>query len=772
MKKRNTWRTVLSFILALSLCASLPLSVLAEEISGNVYVETTGGNSEPILVNITIQSTTLPDGSTQTEMTATGQNQVTDSGMIVDYSDQSNMNRDIDGTITGTGSSQYTVSNGEGTYSAAGGTEKEIKKQAPSTTVEVPLTDVDDPATAAKENQNTAAGAPVGTTNTTGDTPTGPDDGTYDYTTETVIQQGSATVTTTGISITDNTASEEDVKKEDLEFKVNGTDATDTNDLSDTPSKTDVETVGQSEVTPAEGYQFVYMGIDDTSQFWAAYLYTQPQVEGEKPVYVHKDDAGNVIQEYYIGRVGENGAVYQAPASYYIEGLYLDGQKVTDDSTGARWDSIHSFVMIDPATGKVTTTYCADHATPAVDGYSYNIENVEDATYYTDDQAAMIRTVALNGYWGTESGIGSLAAVKDMMRNATDDAGNRIFTDAEVDSLTDGVAMTATQYAIWTFSQENNDTVYLNTQFVPKDANNEYDLSLIGQYKNGTSGPRYSWSDFLKDVPADKQASVDLLFKLYNHMIHMDSSEIEDKTTANTIINADNFVDDLSVTVVKKAENHANNADSNKDNDAYVADLSFALVVAPSTENGDDLTVKVLDANGAVVASGRIAGQAKEGETVLTADANGNYTFSDIILTEGNQNFNITLEGIQNLEEGVYLYTSEIREEVSSQTMVGLAEGERAVSVSMNIEFDLNVEDEVVASEHVWRTEWNNGGGGQTFRIRRDGGGDDTVEIPDEEVPLADAPKTGDGSVILAVISALSGAGFAGISFTTRRKEQ
>lgn len=46
------------------------------------------------------------------------------------------------------------------------------------------------------------------------------------------------------------------------------------------------------------------------------------------------------------------------------------------------------------------------------------------------------------------------------------------------------------------------------------------------------------------------------------------------------------------------------------------------------------------------------------------------------------------------------------------------------------------------------------------------------MEIFDEEVSLADAPKTGDSSLILAAISALSGLGYAGLTFTTRRKEQ
>ena len=44
------------------------------------------------------------------------------------------------------------------------------------------------------------------------------------------------------------------------------------------------------------------------------------------------------------------------------------------------------------------------------------------------------------------------------------------------------------------------------------------------------------------------------------------------------------------------------------------------------------------------------------------------------------------------------------------------------------------------------------------------------VEIPDEDVPLADVPKTGDMSVILAILAAASGAGMAGLNL--RKKEE
>jgi len=231
------------------------------------------------------------------------------------------------------------------------------------------------------------------------------------------------------------------------------------------------------------------------------------------------------------------------------------------------------------------------------------------------------------------------------------------------------------------------------------------------------------------------------------------------------------------VTVVEKVQDHENNKDADETNDAYVTDLTFALVVTPSTENGDDLIVKVLDANGKSVAEGRIAGEAKEGENVLFADERGNYTFSGITLVEGNQSFNITLEGVQNLQEGVYLYSSEVctddsGDETTSQTMVGLASGKRAVNVEMNICFELSVEDEVVARERYRRTE-NNDNGEETpgeeipdgevplSDIPKEIPEEDIPmeELPDEAVPLAEIPKTGDVSALWYMMSLFSGMG-------------
>ena len=441
----------------------------------------------------------------------------------------------------------------------------------------------------------------------------------------------------------------------------------------------------------------------------------------------------------------------------------------------------------------------------------------------------MIRSIAFNGYWGTEGyetdedgnpvymkdaegnplyqkdengenildengkpipvpapKLGSLEAMKQMLLASG-------FSEEELASLNDGVALTATQMAIWSNSNKMSSIQFINSY-----------------YSNWGTG----------NVPADKEDEVELLFKLYTHLTNLDPVKTEG-TTADTVITKDNFVDNLNVTVIKKAEGHENNKNNSDKDDAYVTNLTFALVVTPSTDNGDDLVVKVMDADGNPLAVGRIAGEKKDGEISLTPDDNGNYSFTNIVMTEGDQNFNLTLEGIQNLKEGVYLYSSEIVDETSSQTLVGVASGERAVNVSMNIKFDLDVDDQIVVTErHKKSTSKPKDptppvdpenpsvvppvdpneppvDPDEPIEIPDDSvpeapvdpdipeepipGAPVDPEIPDEnvpttdipveipdETPLADVPKTGDISALWYGLTFLSGGGLLGL-FTGRK---
>ena len=49
---------------------------------------------------------------------------------------------------------------------------------------------------------------------------------------------------------------------------------------------------------------------------------------------------------------------------------------------------------------------------------------------------------------------------------------------------------------------------------------------------------------------------------------------------------------------------------------------------------------------------------------------------------------------------------------------------------------------------------------------------DGEIEIPDEEVPLADAPKTGDSAILWAAMSVLSGGGIVAINSKKTKKEE
>ncbi len=410
------------------------------------------------------------------------------------------------------------------------------------------------------------------------------------------------------------------------------------------------EDLDPATLDPTKGTHY-YAGNGNFSRFSSAHVCQEG--DGEPPVCY--DAAG---RPYYVQAAH---SIFES-RGLYVDDYYMDGEHI-NEKCYARWDYIQQFVLADTVTGEIATTYCADQLTPAEKGYYYTIENVEDADYYDAAQAKKIRAIALNGYWGTKSGLGSLSALKENLIASGD------FTQAEIDMLTDGVAMTATQYAIWEFSNYSRGD------------------KRISAYCTTESG------GILRPTDADKPL-IDLLFKVYHYLIGLDAETIEN-TTADTIINKDNFLTNLTVDAIQPIADHPNNLDSNPDNDAYLADLSFTMAVLPKAAGGDDLVATVLDGD-KVIAVGRIAGTPKAGELILTDHGNGTYTFEDLELIEGTQTLSMTISGTQELERGVYLYTSEVREGTSSQTLVGIAEGTHQLDTELrrNIRFSVNEEDE------------------------------------------------------------------------------
>lgn len=718
MNLKKIKRKARALLLSALILSLLVNAAAADEIQDTVTVETRAGQYEQITVNVTTQTTDNGNGIVTVETASGTENQLTASGMTVSYESFSSLTGDRQGILSGKTDAEYTSENALDGYSAMGGVNARFSERVPLTSAKVPQQ-----SSGNTLNSETGYSAPAGTTSTQGDTKTSSADGEYDYSMDTVIRQGSLTLTTVSDTRTDTVSS--DVY--DREYLHSDAYPTADNDLFyDTVCYAQPPANEEDYPPVGDGYKYVYIGTGNSSQYWAAHWYTSknPDYPEEQPFYT---DGNNV--SYYLRQS------HKVNARYNIEGFYLDGVMVQPETVAnpAVYSSIYHFNMFDPSTGNVASTYCADLTTNSLEGYSYNVENLEDAMHYSVEQAAMIRSVASCGYWGIaddpatpEPEYGSLNAMKKMMREAVDPAtGERIFTDAEIAYLNDGVAMTATQYAIWHFSNAMSDVVFVNAHYIPKDEafENSQNLKTLG------------------NIPEEKRGCVNLIMKLYHYLIHLEPTEYKTPNTSNTIINADNFTRNLTVTLTDKPESYSANQDSDRDNDVYLASLSFTLPYEPQGGDSDSLVVKIYEGE-KLLAAGRISGNDGD-EPLIEPDQMGVYTFKDIPLTEGGWNITVAMTGWQQLDRGVCLFTSEVREDTTSQTMVGVSSGKRAVDVKMELSLDTDVKDEVFSVQKVWRME----------------------------LPYSPPPVTGD-SVLLPLFIGFTAlcAAFAGVVITKRRR--
>ena len=226
--------------------------------------------------------------------------------------------------------------------------------------------------------------------------------------------------------------------------------------------------------------------------------------------------------------------------------------------------------------------------------------------------------------------------------------------------------------------------------------------------------------------------------KIYNYLISDKgtASSEDDLNTDHTIINEKNFIDKVNIEITGKPAS-SNNLDGDLSNDVYTADLSFSLKVRP-TGKQDDLVMQLFDGD-EIVATGRVAGKLGEGEVLLSYDGDRTYTFKGIELEEGSLDLEFVLTGSQYLERGAFLFSSEAGR-LASQSMVGIAEGDFAVNVAMNIEFDFTAEDGLATVEHIWRTERGSSGRPIPPKDEEEDKNDDVDEEPEEKNPETGAP--------------------------------
>jgi len=279
---------------------------------------------------------------------------------------------------------------------------------------------------------------------------------------------------------------------------------------------------------------------------------------------------------------------------------------------------------------------------------------------------------------------------------------------------------------------------------------------------------------------------------LYTWLINLDTEE-----NSTVVINEQNHFEDMTLTVGEQVgeEEAVDENGETVTNGIYETALNFTLAFIP-TENDDLLMqLKYTDADGIEhVVVRRLAGENEEGEdySTILPDENGTYTISGLKLSENKEfNFDLRLEGTQYLENGVYVYQA-VGGREESQTMVGIAQGEREVdlSVGMTVEFSVDEKENVVINR-----SWHNAHDPITeevfepipdeedeeeeeeelppapvFEVNVDGG--DTVVILDEEVPLADAPKTGSDAIIWVALSIFAAMGMAATRFINTKKHK
>lgn len=384
----------------------------------------------------------------------------------------------------------------------------------------------------------------------------------------------------------------------------------------------------------------------------------------------------------------------------------------------------------------ISGLYCSDFSSLIDPAFGYRKSNLEDAVeegYYTEEEAAHLRAILKNGYlWGTydtedvdESktpnppGTKNLEKIKAMMRE------KNLATEEEIQALTREQAATATNMAIWMY------------------------------------GNRVKAGQKLEMTTENKVVDT-----LANYL-----ASLKDEKKETQIINEEKFVDRMDLIIGEKAEE-----------EKYQVSVKFSLIVQPSQK--DDLVVSVLDSAGKVVKTARISGDGS-GDTFGTvkterdaATGRTYYILDGLKLAQNSDAvFNLKMEGAQYLEEGVYVFQSQVlnsggeKPQTSrSQNFIGAFSGIAQVNVGMQVRMNFRVKEPVVTTKHEWRKEWHH-----------------SKEIPPEEpktpreeqppkepepvaVSYSRVPKTGDGADFWQLTLALCGSSVLMLLLTVKKR--
>lgn len=361
----------------------------------------------------------------------------------------------------------------------------------------------------------------------------------------------------------------------------------------------------------------------------------------------------------------------------------------------------HQFVLAG-ADGSKYYVYCCDFDVSPKDGARYNMERIEDADYYKNNDGGaaedQIRAIVRNGYWGVENTSADPASPTpgslDAFRKMLVDAG--LLTSEQASAITDGMALTATQAAIWYYGNSGSDLLD--------------DDDIAG---------RYCTDGKLGATDADKKALVN---EIYRYLIKGMPGQKAD--AGNTLITAEDFAKDIDLTVGRR-----------NDDDRYETDISITMAVIPDSSTSD--LIVYVTADGENIGAYRLCGDGSAGaeNNIVNAvrNADGSYTLKGVPLP-GGKNITLNLKGTQNIENGVYLFTC-AKDGKPSQTFVGAGAAQQDIDLSVDFGFSVTDPTVTVSStgedSGAEKLEWSS----EYYTFSNDDGGSRNMDVP----------KTGDG---------------------------
>ena len=447
-------------------------------------------------------------------------------------------------------------------------------------------------------------------------------------------------------------------------------------------------------------------------------------------------------------------------SGYGLQSTVMIGYWETNKRVLSRTGFVHQFRLID-SEGNPHYAYCADLSISAKENAEYELVNVLDSDYISDpDNRKHLQAIAENGYWGTASGQGSLAAVKDLLDE------NSPYRDL----IDDGIALAVTQAAIWTYGNRNGEKLGGND--FNKDGHTDRFLEFYYSGYDATTGEKFV-STF-----GDEQWNA--AKALYDALIQLQPSD------------AGNVTDIITKEDIKDATIRVNE----KTGTGYKTDLSFKLTVDPSRINGkegeDDVTLYIYNGDNKLLASHKLrkATDASGGSGTFTVSYDPKtgeaiYTVNGLEFTADTQ-VRMNLSGKQTLKGGAYLFRSDVDKDgkPKSQTFIGLVNGTSTRDLDLNVTLGFRVAEPTIEpaasassrDKHTvtwtasYYTEWPH----TPDQPPEEPETPETPETPEAPetpvVPGYDVPKTGDASGLYYVLAIFSALGLALVTCAGRKR--